>query len=225
VFLVQSCLLMRVILLHVSEYCQLVGALQYCTLARPEIAYSINQLCQFMHKPHSTHWTVLKRVLRYLKSSIDHGLYYCKGSLSLQAFCDFDWAGDPDNCRSTSGFGVYPSPCLVSWCAKKQSVVSKSSTETEYRAMVAATAATAKQKMVCWGYKGNANCLFYHGGMESRDHLFFSCSFNRGIWRSVMADCLFENLLFFGRMLLIGALLCLRGRTLRLAWGSYVLGL
>jgi len=131
---------MRVILLHVSEYCQLVGALQYCTLARPEIAYSINQLCQFMHKPHSTHWTVLKRVLRYLKSSIDHGLYYCKGSLSLQAFCDFDWAGDPDNCRSTSGFGVYPSPCLVSWCAKKQSVVSKSSTEAEYRAMAAATA-------------------------------------------------------------------------------------
>jgi hypothetical protein len=123
VFLVQSCLLMRVILLHVSEYRQLVGALQYCTLTRPEIAYSVNQLCQFMHKPHSTHWTALKRVLRYHKSSIDHGLYYTKGSLSLQDFCDSDWVGNPDDRRSTSGFGVYLGPCLVSWYAKKQSVV------------------------------------------------------------------------------------------------------
>jgi hypothetical protein len=56
----------------------------------------------------------LKRVLRYLNSSIDHGLYYSKGSLSLQAFCDSDWAGDPDDRRSTSGFGVYLGPCLVS---------------------------------------------------------------------------------------------------------------
>jgi len=99
---------------NISEYRQLVGALQYCTLARPEIAYSVNQLCQLMHKPSSSHWTALKRVLRYLNSSIDHGLYYSKGSLSLQAFCDSDWAGDPDDRRSTSGFGVYLGPCLVS---------------------------------------------------------------------------------------------------------------
>jgi len=99
---------------NISEYRQLVGALQYCTLTRPEIAYSDNQLCQLMHKPSSSHWTALKRVLRYLNSSIDHGLYYSKGSLSLQAFCDSDWAGDPDDRRSTSGFGVYLGPCLVS---------------------------------------------------------------------------------------------------------------
>jgi hypothetical protein len=125
---------------NVTEYRQLVGGLQYCTLTRPEIAYFVNQLCQHLHSPTSTHWTALKRVLRYLKGSVDHGLFYSKGSLSLHAYCDSDWAGDPDDRRSTTGFGVFLGPCLISWCAKKQSVVAKSSTEAEYRAMAQVTA-------------------------------------------------------------------------------------
>jgi hypothetical protein len=125
---------------NATEYRQLVGGLQYCTLTRPEIAYSMNQLCQHLHSPTSSHWTALKRVLRYLKGSVDHGLFYSKGTLSLQAYCDSDWAGDIDDRRSTTGFGVFLGPCLISWCAKKQSVVSKSSTEAEYRAMAMVTA-------------------------------------------------------------------------------------
>lgn len=123
----------------VTEYRQLVGGLQYCTLTRPEIAYSVNQLCQHLHSPTSIHWTTLKRVLCYLKGSIDHGLFYSKGSLTLQAYCDSDWAGDPDDRRSTTGFGVFPGPCPVSWCAKKQSVVARSSTEAEYQALALVT--------------------------------------------------------------------------------------
>jgi hypothetical protein len=136
------------ILPNISEYRQLVGALQYCTLTRPEIAYSVNQLCQHLHSPTSAHWTTLKRVLWYLKGSVDHGLFYSRGSLSLQAYCDSDWAGDPDDWRSTTGFGVFLGPCLVSWCAKKQSVVSKSSTEAEYRAMAMVTAELYWLRMV-----------------------------------------------------------------------------
>jgi hypothetical protein len=60
--------------------------------------------------------------------------------LHLQAFCDSDWAGNPDDWRSTTGFGVFFGPCLVSWSAKKQHVVSRSSTEAEYQAMAVATA-------------------------------------------------------------------------------------
>jgi hypothetical protein len=78
-------------------------------------------------------------VLRYLKGSVDHGLQFSKGSLNLEAFCDADWAGDPDSRRSTTGFGVFLGPCLVSWCAKKQPVVARSSTEAEYRALATVT--------------------------------------------------------------------------------------
>jgi hypothetical protein len=123
-----------------TEYRQVVGALLYCTLTRPEIAFSVNQLCQHMHSPSTTHWSAAKRVLRYLKHTIDHGLHFTKGTLHLQAFCDSDWAGNPDDRRSTSGFGVFLGPCLVSWSAKKQAVVSRSSTKAEYRAMSLTTA-------------------------------------------------------------------------------------
>ena len=112
-----------------TEYRQIVGALQYCTLTRPDIAFSVNQLCQFMHSPTSAHWTTTKRVLRYLKGTIDHGLFLPTGSLQLSAYCDFDWAGGLDDCHSTGGYGIYLGSFLVSWVAKKQTTVSRSSTE------------------------------------------------------------------------------------------------
>jgi hypothetical protein len=126
-----------------SEYRSVVGALLYCTLTRPELSFAVNQLCQFMHSPTTSHWTAAKRVLRYLKGSLNHGLHFTAsstGSLHLQAFCDSDWAGSPDDRRSTSGYGVYLGNSLVSWSAKKQAVVSRSSTESEYRAMSITTA-------------------------------------------------------------------------------------
>jgi hypothetical protein len=124
----------------VTTYRQTVGALQYCTLMWLDIAFFVNQLCQHMHNPSTLHWTAAKRVLRYLKGTIDHGLWYTKGPLTLQAFCDSDWAGNPDDRRSTTGFGILLGSSLVSWTAKKQSVVARSSTEAEYRAMAVATA-------------------------------------------------------------------------------------
>jgi hypothetical protein len=127
-------------LLDFTEYRQVVGALLYCTLTRPEIAFSVNQLCQHMHSPSTTHWTAAKRVLRYLKNTADHGLLYKPGSFHLQAYSDSDWAGSPDDRRSTSGFGVFLGNCLVSWSAKKQAVVSRSSTEAEYRSLALTTA-------------------------------------------------------------------------------------
>jgi hypothetical protein len=116
-------------------YRQVVGALQYCTLTRPEIAYSVNQLCQHMHAPSSIHWIAAKRVLRYLQGTLDHGLYYTKSNLQVNAFCDSDWASCPDDRRSTTGFAIFLGDCLIAWSAKKQAVVSRSSTEAEYRSL------------------------------------------------------------------------------------------
>jgi len=123
-----------------SEYRSIVGALQYCTLTRPDIAFSVNQLCQHLHHPTTAHWIAAKRVLRFLKHTSNHGLFYSTTNLQLNAFCDSDWAGNPDDRRSTSGFAVFLGDSLISWSVKKQPVVSRSSTEAEYRSLAIVTA-------------------------------------------------------------------------------------
>jgi hypothetical protein len=72
-------------------------------------------------------------VLRYLNGSITHGLNFTKSNLQLNAFCDSDWAGCPDDHRSTLGFDVFLCNCLIAWSAKMQAVVSRSSTKAKYR--------------------------------------------------------------------------------------------
>lgn len=69
-----------------------------------------------MHFHSTTHKTTAKHVLRYLKGSI---LWLSNGPLTLQAFCDSDWARAPDDRRSTSGYGVFLGSCLILWSAKK----------------------------------------------------------------------------------------------------------
>ncbi|XP_043714701.1 uncharacterized mitochondrial protein AtMg00810-like [Telopea speciosissima] len=125
----------------VTLYRQTVGALQYLSLTRPDITYSVNQVCQHMHTPRIPHWVAVKRILRYLKGTINHGLFLpANSSSSLVAYSDVDWAGNVNDKRSITGFCIYLGNSLISWAAKKQQAVSRSSTESEYRAL-AVTAA------------------------------------------------------------------------------------
>lgn len=127
--------------LDVYLYRSIVGALQYATITRPEISYSVNRVCQFMHKPSDHHWAAVKRILRYLKGSLNTGLFFRPARDSrLVCFTDAGWASDPEDCRSQHGFSIYFGGNLVSWSSRKQNVVARSSTEAEYRAIAFASA-------------------------------------------------------------------------------------
>ncbi|XP_059599380.1 uncharacterized mitochondrial protein AtMg00810 [Vitis vinifera] len=93
-------------------YRSTVGALQYVTITRPELFFSVN------------------------KGTLQHGLHLKKSSsLDLVGFCDADWASDLDDRRSTSGHCAFLGANLISWQSNKQHTVSRSSTETEYRSL------------------------------------------------------------------------------------------
>ena len=122
-----------------THFRSVVGALQYATLTRPEISFSVNKVCQFLSNPLEDHWKAVKRILRYLSGTLHHGLLIqpapVQQPMQLLGFCDADWASDPDDRRSTSGACIYLGPNVVSWWSKKQQLVARSSAEAEYRSM------------------------------------------------------------------------------------------
>ncbi|PKU77375.1 putative mitochondrial protein [Dendrobium catenatum] len=119
-------------------FLQLVGSLQFLTCTRPDIAFAVNKLCQHMHNPLLLHFQLLKRVLRYLKGTLEHGLFLPKTNLHLTAYSDFDWAGDQLDRKSTTGYCLFLGSALLTWSVKKQTTVARSTTEAEYRSMAAA---------------------------------------------------------------------------------------
>jgi hypothetical protein len=128
-----------------SLYRSLAGALQYATLTLPDIAYAVQQVCLHMHDPREPHLHLIKRILRYLKGTLDLSLTLSPSkSHTLIAYSGADWAGCPDTRRSTSGFCMFLGDNLISWSSRRQTTVSRSSAEVEYRAVAAAMAES------CW---------------------------------------------------------------------------
>jgi hypothetical protein len=124
-----------------SWYRSMAGALQYLTLTRPDIAYVVQQVCLHMHAPKECHGAMLKRILRYLRGTKSLGLHlHAATEPTITAYADADWAGCPDTRRSTSGFAVFFGDALISWSTKRQTTVSRSSAEAEYRGIANAVA-------------------------------------------------------------------------------------
>ncbi|KAL5549787.1 hypothetical protein UlMin_005018 [Ulmus minor] len=118
-----------------TMYRQLVGSLIYLTLTRPDISYAVGVMSRYMQNPKKPHLEAVRRILRYVKSTIDYGLLYKKGEdCKLVGYCDADYAGDHDTRRSTTGYVFKLGSGTISWCSKRQPTVSLSTTEAEYRA-------------------------------------------------------------------------------------------
>lgn len=121
--------------LTTEPYRELIGCLSYLALSsRPDICAAVNFFSKFQSAPTDAHWSNLKRILRYLKGTANHGLVFQRQQASkpLEGYADADWGNDPDDRRSISGnvFQVFGG--TVSWMTRKQATVALSSTEAEY---------------------------------------------------------------------------------------------
>ncbi|KNA13496.1 hypothetical protein SOVF_116290 [Spinacia oleracea] len=119
-----------------TPYQRLVGRLIYLTITRPDISFTVQFLSQFMQQPTSVHMQAAIRLLRYISGNVSQGVLLASSSgATLTAYCDSDWASCPISRRSTTGYCIFLGHLPVSWKAKKESVVARSSAEAEYRAM------------------------------------------------------------------------------------------
>ncbi|KAK1665998.1 hypothetical protein QYE76_054157 [Lolium multiflorum] len=101
-----------------TQYRSLVGGLQYLTVTRPDLSFVVNKVCQYLHEPRTPHITVVKRILRYVRFTIDSGLLFRSSSSTLlSAFSDADWAGSVDDRRSTGGYAIFYGGNLIAWSA------------------------------------------------------------------------------------------------------------
>jgi hypothetical protein len=138
-------------------YASVVGSLMYAMVCtRLDIAHAVGVLSRYMSKPRKEHWTIVKRVFRYLCGTTSYGLCYqgrpgLDKVLDIHGFVDADWAGDMDRRRSTSGYVFNLFGGAISWMRKRQSVVALSTTKVEYMATTHASKEAVWLQRLCSG--------------------------------------------------------------------------
>ena len=123
-------------IIDTERFQRLVGRLIYLSHTRPDIAFAVSLVSQFMHAPGQDHFTAVYRILRYLKGTPGQGLMFQKrAGTQVEVYTDADWAGNKADRRSISGYCTFVGGNLVTWRSKKQSVVARSSAEAEFRSL------------------------------------------------------------------------------------------
>jgi hypothetical protein len=119
-----------------KHYRSMIGSLLYVIASRPDGKQVVGMVARFQATPKESHVQAVKRIFRYLKGTIDIGLWYpSKDSFTLKAYSDVDWAGCVDERKSTSGGAFFLGESLVAWISKKQSSILLSTTKAEYIAV------------------------------------------------------------------------------------------
>ncbi|KAH9763832.1 retrovirus-related pol polyprotein from transposon RE1 [Citrus sinensis] len=120
-----------------GRYQRLIGRLMYLSHTRPDLAYALSVVSQFMHNPGEQHMKAVIRILRYLKTNPGKGILFSKNEdySNIEVYTDADWVGSVSDRRSTSGYFTFVGGNLVTWRSKKQHVVARSSAEAEYQGM------------------------------------------------------------------------------------------
>jgi hypothetical protein len=114
-------------------YQNIIGALLYLAIhTRPDLAFTVNYLSRFNHRPTFKACKAVIRVLIYLRDTKSKGLLYSDDDLNLTCLSDSDWAGDIDTRKSTSGYILFGAGAPIAWMSKLQPVVAISSMEAEY---------------------------------------------------------------------------------------------
>jgi hypothetical protein len=117
-------------------YCQMVGKLIYLTHTCPDLAISINTISRYMSAPQQPHLDVVWHIFRYINNTKQYGILYPKSTTTaITGFTDIDWGADIETCRSTGGYFFMMGSGPITWQSKRQDTVSRSSTESEYRAL------------------------------------------------------------------------------------------
>lgn len=129
-FKLQTFLICSALFDDASLYRSIIGALQYFTLIRPDLSFSVNKLPQFLQAPTQNHWRACKRVPRYVQGTLSLGLSFSPVSnFRLHRFVDVNYASSINDRRSTTYFCIKLGNNVLSWSSRKQSVVARTSTE------------------------------------------------------------------------------------------------
>ena len=122
-----------------KEYASIIGSLRYATdCTRPDIAYAVGVLSRFTSKPNFTHWNAIHRIMRYLKRTLDYGLFYKKYPAVLEGFSDADWSSQSSDSLSNTGYLFTLGGGAICWRSKKQHIIAKSTMEAELIALASA---------------------------------------------------------------------------------------
>ncbi|XP_052177556.1 secreted RxLR effector protein 161-like [Diospyros lotus] len=125
------------VLVDEMYYKQLVGSLMYLNATRPYMMFFTHLISRYMAKPMKIHLQAAKRALRYLKGTVNYGIHYKKRrDGELLAFPDSDYTRDMEDRKSTSGYMFLMSSNVISWCSKKQPIVTLSTIKAEFVATV-----------------------------------------------------------------------------------------
>lgn len=122
-----------------EAYRRIIGRLLYLGFTRPDLTYATKQLSQFVSEPHKCYSDAALYILRYLKANPALGLFYpslstsSSAAITLEAYCDADWAACKDTRRSITSCRVFLGDSLISWKTMKQAIVSRSSAKAKYR--------------------------------------------------------------------------------------------